>query len=148
MNRRRQPSETLAFMQRLWDLTHAMNVRSRKMSRDLGVTGPQRIVIRVIGQLPDCSASEIAATLNMHPSTLTGILARLVREGMIEREVSDEDRRRARLRLTAKGKRIDSFRRGTAEAAIRRALTRADAKVVESTRAMVDLMISELDRED
>ena len=62
------------LMQRLWDLTHALNVRSKKMSRDLGVTGPQRIVIRAIGLMPGCSATEIAAALNMHPSTLTGIL--------------------------------------------------------------------------
>jgi len=135
-------------MQRLWDLTHALNVRSKKMARDLGVTGPQRIVIRAIGLMPGCSATEIAAALNMHPSTLTGILARLAREKLIEREVSSDDRRRSHLRLTAKGVRVDRERKGTAEAAIRRALTRADDRVVEATRHMLALMITELDRED
>ena len=135
-------------MQRLWDLTHALNVRSKKMSRDLGVTGPQRIVLRIIGLAPGCSATDLAETLNMHPSTLTGILARLAREALIERSVSPEDRRRADLRLTAKGQRIDKERRGTAEAAIRRALRRADDSVVEATREMLALMITELDRDD
>lgn len=135
-------------MQRLWDLTHALNVRSKKMARDLGVTGPQRIVIRTIGLMPGCSATEIAAALNMHPSTLTGILARLARDKLIEREVSSDDRRRSHLQLTAKGVRVDRERKGTAEAAIRRALTRADTGVVEATRHMLALMITELDRED
>lgn len=135
-------------MQRLWDLTHSLNVRSKKMSRDLGVTGPQRIVIRMIGLMPGSTATDIAATLNMHPSTLTGILSRLAREKLIEREVSTEDRRRSHLELTAKGRRIDKERKGTAEAAIRRALTRADDGVVEATRHMLALMIAELERDD
>lgn len=135
-------------MQRLWDLTHALNVRSKKMARDLGVTGPQRIVLRTIGMMPGCSATEIAAALNMHPSTLTGILARLLRDKLIERAVSSEDRRRSHLKLTARGEKIDRERKGTAEAAIRRALTRADTTVVEATRHMLALMITELDRED
>jgi MarR family transcriptional regulator, organic hydroperoxide resistance regulator len=135
-------------MQRLWDLSHALNVRSKKMARDLGVTGPQRIVIRTIGLMPGCSATDLAAALNMHPSTLTGILARLARDKMIDREISADDRRRSHLRLTAKGARIDRERKGTAEAAIRRALGRADASIVAATRHMLALMITELDRED
>jgi MarR family transcriptional regulator, organic hydroperoxide resistance regulator len=135
-------------MRLLWDLTHAMNVRSKKMSRALGVTGPQRIVLRVIGQMPSCSATDVASALNMHPSTLTGILARLARERLIERKVDRSDRRRARLALTAKGKRVDRVRTGTAEAAIRRALSRADTRVVDATRSLLELMIGELARED
>jgi DNA-binding MarR family transcriptional regulator len=135
-------------MQRLWDLSHALNVRSKKMSRELGVTGPQRIVLRTIGLMPGCSATDIAAALNMHPSTLTGILARLARDKLIQRHVSADDRRRSHLHLTAKGARVDRERKGTAEAAIRRALGRADAGVVEATRQMLALMIAELDRED
>lgn len=145
---RKQAGDTLLFMQRLWDLTHALNVRSRRMSRDLGVTGPQRIVIRMIGLMPQCSATDLAKALAMHPSTLTGILARLERDGLIGRTVDDDDRRRARLELSAKGKRVDKSQKGTAESAIRRALSRADERIVEATRDMVDLMIRELERPD
>jgi len=135
-------------MQRLWDLTHALNVRSRRMSRDLGVTGPQRIVIRMINLMPGCSATDLAKALAMHPSTLTGILARLDRDGMIDRSVAEDDRRRSVFKLTAKGKRIDRSQKGTAEAAIRRALSRADDRLVDGTRDLVDLMIAELERAD
>ncbi|MBV8759076.1 MAG: MarR family transcriptional regulator [Deltaproteobacteria bacterium] len=140
--------DTLLFMQRLWDLTHAMNVRSRRMSRDLGVTGPQRIVIRMIGLTPGCSATALAKSLAMHPSTLTGILSRLERDDMIARTIDGDDRRRSLFDLTAKGKRIDRSQKGTAEGAIRRALSRADDRIVEATRDLVDLMITELERAD
>src|SRR4051812_2431822 len=99
--------ETLRFMQRLWDLVHALDVRSKRMAKTLGVTGPQRLVIRVLGRSPALAASDIAQTLGMHPSTLTGILRRLEGHGMLERKVDDADRRRARFRLTALGKQID-----------------------------------------
>ena len=66
--------ETLRFMQQLWKLVHALDVRSKRMAKILGVTGPQRLVIRVVGQygkeMP--SARDIATTLGIHPSTLTG----------------------------------------------------------------------------
>lgn len=145
---RKSAGDTLLFMQRLWDLTHAMNVRSRRMSRELGVTGPQRIVIRMINLMPGCSATDLAKALAMHPSTLTGILARLDRDGLIDRTIAEEDRRRSVFKLTAKGKRVDRSQKGTAEGAIRRALSRADERIVDATRDLVDLMIVELERAD
>ncbi len=140
--------ETLRFMQRLWDLVHALDVRSKRMAKTLGVTGPQRLVIRVLGRSPAMAASEIAETLGMHPSTLTGILRRLEGHRMIERKVDDADRRRARFRLTARGKQIDRERKGTVEAAVRRALGRADASIIGKTSAMLTFLTEELSRDD
>ena len=75
--RTRASGETLQFMQRMWELVHALDVRSKRMVKSVGVTGPQRLVIRIIGQKPNQTASQIATTLGKHPSTLTGVLARL-----------------------------------------------------------------------
>ena len=41
---------TLRFMQQLWKLVHALDVRSKRMAKTLGVTGPQRLVVRILGQ--------------------------------------------------------------------------------------------------
>jgi MarR family transcriptional regulator, organic hydroperoxide resistance regulator len=140
--------ETLQFMQRLWDLVHALEVRSRRMARTLGVTGPQRLVIRLLGRTPGTTAGEVAEILGLHPSTLTGILRRLEKLGMIERKIDPEDRRRVRFRLTARGRRVDRERKGTAEAAARRALGRADAATIDRTVRMLELLTRELSRDD
>jgi MarR family transcriptional regulator, organic hydroperoxide resistance regulator len=140
--------ETLRFMQRLWDLVHALDVRSKRMAKTLGVTGPQRLVIRVLGRSPAMAASDIAETLGMHPSTLTGILRRLEGHRMIERKVDDADRRRARFRLTARGQQIDRERKGTVEAAVRRALGRADPSIIGKTSVMLTLLTEELSRDE
>ncbi len=142
----RPQGETLQFMQRLWALTHALEVRSKSMGKTLGVTGPQRLVIRIIGQMPNASARDVSDTLGMHPSTLTGILARLEAHEMIVRATDSVDRRVARLQLTAEGRRIDRERKGTVEAAVRRAMGRADASVIANTMTMLELLTSELDR--
>jgi DNA-binding MarR family transcriptional regulator len=146
--RTRLTGETLQFMQRMWNLAHALDVRSKRMARSLGVTGPQRIVIRVLGRAPDSSASDISQTLGIHPSTLTGILRRLERLRAIEREVDDADRRRVRFRLTRKGVAIDRERKGTVEAAVRRALARAGDATIERTLQMFEILTAELGRDD
>lgn len=139
--------ETLRFMQRMWDLAHALDVRSKRMARSLGVTGPQRLVIRVVGRSPASTASDISSTLGMHPSTLTGILRRLELQGLLEREADDVDRRRMRFHLTRKGVAIDRERKGTVEAAVRRALVRAGDATVQRTLQMFEILTVELDRE-
>lgn len=146
---RPQPTgETLQFMQRMWDLVHALAVRSKRMRKTLGVTGPQRLVIRVVGQSPNATARAIAEVLGMHPSTLTGVLARLERQGLLQRRVDPDDRRRVRFQLTAKGRKIDRERKGTVEAAVRRAMGRATPAALASTEEVIALLVAELVRED
>jgi MarR family transcriptional regulator, organic hydroperoxide resistance regulator len=120
-----QPSslpEVLTFMQLLWAVVHAMDSRSKRMAREIGVTGPQRLVLRVVGLRPGLSAGDLASVLHVHPSTLTGILKRLVNQGLITRIEDSRDRRRAVLQLTRGGRRINAVAGGTVEHAIAAAL--------------------------
>ncbi len=140
--------ETLQFMQRMWDFVHALDVRSKRMSQTIGVTGPQRLVIRLVGQKPGQTASDIASMLGKHPSTLTGVLARLEARNLILREVDPADRRRARFKLTPGGKKINSLNKGTVEAATRRALNRVTESNIETTLDLVAKLVEELERND
>lgn len=136
--------DTLLFMHSLWELSHALQVASKRMAKTLGVTGPQRLVIRILGQSPRITARDLAITLGIHPSTLTGVLARLEKGGFIARKVDHEDRRRARFELTALGLRIDREKRGTIEAAVRRALVRAGDTTVARSTELLSLLVTEL----
>lgn len=113
-----QLPDVLAFMQLLWAVVHGLERSSKGMSADLGVTGPQRLVLRVVGLFPDLSAGDLAAVLHVHPSTLTGVLQRLVARRMLVRIADPADRRRAILRLTPSGRRVNAMRRGTVESAV------------------------------
>ena len=88
----------------------------------MGVTGQQRLVVKLVGQRPGISAGALAEILHLHPSTLTGVLRRLVERGALERTQDPADTRRALFRLTPKGRGIDTIRSGTVEARVRVAL--------------------------
>jgi DNA-binding MarR family transcriptional regulator len=92
------------------------------MARSLGVTGPQRLVIRIVGQFPGISPGELAEILCIHPSTLTGVLKRLISNRLIASQRDPVDRRRALLSLTPKSRELDRRSQGTVEAGVRRTL--------------------------
>jgi len=134
----------LDFMRGLWALDHGLQAGSKRMSMRLGITGPQRLVVRMIGKLPGLSAGQLATALHVHPSTLTGVLKRLEERGAIQRRGSAEDRRRAHFYLTKEGERINKWQLGTVEARIRRALVRLNPKDVATARAVLGVITSEL----
>jgi DNA-binding MarR family transcriptional regulator len=113
-----QLPDVLAFMQLLWAVVHGLERSSKGMAAELGVTGPQRLVLRVVGLFPGVSAGDLAAVLHVHPSTLTGVLQRLVSQRLLIRIADPADRRRAVLRLAPKGGQINGKRRGTVESAV------------------------------
>ena len=137
----------LEFMRLLWALDHALHSTSKWMEARLGITGPQRLVIRMIGRFPGVSAGALADLLHVHPSTLTGVLRRLTGRGAIRRTADPRDSRRALFWLTARGQSIDRLRSGTVEAAVTRALARAPARNLAAARTMLARVTLELDRE-
>jgi DNA-binding MarR family transcriptional regulator len=114
------------------------------MGATLGVTGPQRIVVRIIGKFPGISAGALAKILHIHPSTLTGILKRLEERGAIVRKGAATDARRAELDLSAKGRQIDRCQVGTVEGVIRRVLVRLQPAQIEAAKEVLGIIADEL----
>jgi DNA-binding MarR family transcriptional regulator len=139
--------KVLDFMRVMWGLNHRFETLSRRMEQRLGVTAPQRFAVRLVGRFPDSSAGHIASLLAIHPSTLTGVIKRLQQRGLLDRQADREDRRRALLRLTDEGRRLDATRTGTVESALRRALGRFDAAQLDTAKAVLAAISEELDRE-
>src|SRR6185436_7651183 len=115
----------LDFMRLLWSVEHGLQRMSKRMESELGITGPQRLVLRVVGQFPGLSAGELAHIVQLHPSTITGILKRLVTRELLEREPHPEDSRRARLRLKPSGHAYTRTASGTVEDVVTGALRRS-----------------------
>ncbi len=139
--------KVLDFMRLLWSVDHGLQSLSKRMDARLGVTGPQRLVIRIVGRFPDISPGEVADILKVHKSTLTGVLQRLEERGLIERKASPEDRRRALVRLTAAGQKVNAVRSGTVEAALRRAINKLPVDKLAAAEAVLAIIASELQRE-
>src|SRR2546422_8547448 len=110
----------LDFMRLLWALDHALQSASKRMESNFGMTGPQRLVMRIVGRFPGIAAGRVAEILHVHPSTLTGILKRLESRGLLQRRTDPRDARRALFMLTPKGRKLDTVRTGIVEQAVRR----------------------------
>ena len=141
----RRLGPVLDFMRALWALDHALQSASKRMETRLGVTAPQRLVVRIVGRFPGISAGEVAEILHVHPSTLTGVLKRLEARGIVSRRADPRDARRALLALTARGRELDRLRSGTVEAVVRRVLQRLPSGSVRSARALAEALTAALD---
>jgi DNA-binding MarR family transcriptional regulator len=137
--------DVLKFMQLPWAVVHGVERLSKRMAADIGVTGPQRLVLRVVGLFPGISAGDLATVLLVHPSTLTGVLQRLVAQRLLARFDDPTDRRRAVLRLTKRGRRLNAARQGTVEAAIAQALQGISDRDLMATKRVLERVADHLD---
>lgn len=136
--------KVLDFLRLVWTVNHRLESTSKRMVGTLGVTGPQRLVVRIVGRYPGVSAGRLATIMQVHPSTLTGILRRLEERGILSRKWDPADARRALFTLTNKGKSMDTQRNGTAEAAVQRALSKVTSKQVAEAERVLNGLIEEL----
>ena len=127
----------LDFLRLLWSIEHGLQKMSKRMEAELGITGPQRLVLRVVGRFPGLSAGELAHIVRLHPSTITGILQRLVARKLIERERDPGDSRRTRLRLNPRAVVFTRIAPGTVERAVTHALNQAGATNVRAARKVL-----------
>src|ERR1700681_1508093 len=127
----------LDFLRLLWSIEDGLQRMSKRMESELGITGPQRLVLRIVGQFPGLSAGALAHIVRLHPSTITGILQRLVARGLLDRERPPRDNRRARLRLRARAFAYTRSSAGTVEKAVTQALKRVGASDVRAARRVL-----------
>lgn len=69
----------------------------------LGITHPQYLVMLALWEHRQLSLNELARLLSQEPSTLSPLVKRLEREGLLARVRSPKDERRLEITLTAAG---------------------------------------------
>ena len=137
--------DAIDFLRLIWAVDHALQRRSKAMAATLGITGPQRLVIRIIGRFPSIHAKQLADILHLHPSSLTAVLKRLERRDLVRRWPDERDRRRWLLGLTRQGQALNRETPGTIEAAVQRVLKTTTRDNVDATRAVLSKLARELD---
>ncbi|HSP78094.1 MAG TPA: MarR family transcriptional regulator [Myxococcaceae bacterium] len=136
--------EVLEFMRLLWAVDHGLQSTSKRMESSVGMTGPQRLVLRLVGRFPGISAGKLAHILHVHPSTLTGVLKRLEKRGLIERKSDPLDGRKALFALTDSGRELDVPSTGTVESAVQRVLSRMSRARILGTQDVLTALAEEL----
>ena len=81
----------------------AIDLRSKQLSKDVGITGPQLLLMQTISNEPGIMVRQIADNINLSPATVTSILDRLETKQFVQRIRSTEDKRRVGVFLTEQG---------------------------------------------
>jgi MarR family transcriptional regulator, organic hydroperoxide resistance regulator len=134
----------LDFMRLLWAVDHGLRTKSKQMESRLGLTGPQRLAVRIVGQFPKISAGALAEVLHLHPSTTTRILYRLEEKGLVERRSDPDDGRRVRLLLTPRGEACNLHREETVEASVTKVLSGLSTRQISSAREVLEALVKQL----
>jgi DNA-binding MarR family transcriptional regulator len=79
---------------------------TKELARSVDLTGPQLTVLKMLEGVGDLSLSELSERIRAQNSTVTGIIDRMEREGLVLRARSTEDRRVVKIKLTDKGSKI------------------------------------------
>jgi DNA-binding MarR family transcriptional regulator len=137
---------TLGFMSAVWRLNHALERTSKHMEAALGVTGQQRMIIRIVGRYPAITAGELARALWIDAGTLSAALKRLEARKLVERRRSADDRRKVMLYLTPEGKTFDVPAAATVESAVATTLAGIPEDVATSARQVLEALETELNR--
>lgn len=87
-------------------IVRAVDLHSRRLVAEFGLTGPQLAALQVAKRDPGASPSVIARHVHLSHATVTGILSRLGERGLVERRKSETDRRGVQVFVTDEGHRI------------------------------------------
>lgn len=87
----------------LRQIVRAIDLHSRAMLQQHGLTAPQLATLLEISRLQPVSTGTLAAEIHLGSATLTGILDRLEERGLVRRTRHAEDRRSVLLSLTPQG---------------------------------------------
>lgn len=144
MSPRYKGPSALDFLRRLWGLDHALESASKRMIRDLGISGPQRVVLRLVAEAGEMGPGEIAEQMMHHPATVSSLLKRLEEGGYIQRRESGTDRRRTVVVVTETGRVLGSQTRGTIEARVAAMLRTQDPADIEACMRVVGALTDAL----
>lgn len=84
-------------------VNRATDMHSRQLIKTAGLTAPQLLILEAIRNDYAVTASRLAKRVSLSQATVTNILERLERRGLILRQRSSEDRRKVNVLLSEQG---------------------------------------------
>ena len=81
----------------------ATDLHSKQLSKTSGLTAPQILLLGAIRNNDDVTIGKIANDISLSQATVTTILDRLEKRGLVYRERSTQDKRKVHVHLTEEG---------------------------------------------
>jgi DNA-binding MarR family transcriptional regulator len=112
------------------------------MSRQYGVTGAQGSVLRSLRDSGPASSAQLSRSLYVKPSTMTGLIDRLEKKGLVVRTPKIGDRRVSIIKLTPEGEVLSRQLPDPLEMKLASNLSDLDTGHVKQVFTVVDELLS------
>lgn len=87
----------------LRQILRATEAYDRIVTRDTGLTSSQLLMVQILDDIGEASAGMLATRMGISQATITSLLHKLEKKGLIARKRGDTDRRQVWLSLTEAG---------------------------------------------
>jgi DNA-binding MarR family transcriptional regulator len=129
-------------------LIRAISIDSVKMSRQFSLTAPQSGVLRSLARSGPVYSAELSRELCVTPSNITGIIDRLERKGLVQRNRKKGDRRVTLIQLTEAGDQLSKGLPDPIESRLISGLAELPPKEVKKLDAALERIIDILDAKE
>ncbi len=92
----------------LYASSHLITRRYKPFLDELGITYPQYLVLMVLWEHGGMPVNTISKKLLLNTNTVTPLLKRMEAQGLLTRKRSKDDERRVEVRLSAKGRKLET----------------------------------------
>lgn len=90
----------------LRQIIRAIDLHSRKLNKDVGLTAPQLLLMRSIRDSGEVTIRQLSRNTNMSQATATTIIDRLESRNLVKRHRSQLDKRKVHTYLTPEGSQL------------------------------------------
>lgn len=90
----------------LRQIIRAIDLHSKRLERESGLTGPQLLIMRVIHEEGPVTSGMLARSVSLSQATVTTILDRLEQKGYLTRNRDTEDKRKILVQISEAGRQV------------------------------------------
>jgi len=140
----------LEILVKLRKIIRSINLESKKIQKDFGISIPQLLVLQFLSGQEDYKATgkEIKTYINLNASTVSGIVQRLEDKGLVARLSNPADKRAMFVTLTAKGAELLKTSPTTLQEKMSKRLQNLSGKQIEELNSSIEILTRLLDAED
>ena len=135
-------------MQGLRRVVQALHAFSQDVYRQFGLTGPQLWALKTLQRAGRLSSGQLARALAVHQSSVSILIDRLVKRGLVQRIRARGDGRFVHLELTKRGLALSGMAPDPAQGRLLHGLQAMSRAEVSGIRRAVDRLVTVMEAED
>lgn len=140
----------LEILIKLRRIIRSINLESKKIEKEFGISIPQLLLLQYLSQQPDYKATskDIRIYINLNASTVSGIVARLEKKNLVARLPQSQDKRLVYITLTALGFELLDKSPTTLQEKVSERLVGLSTEQIDELDRNIELLTEIMDAED